>query len=73
MTSLKLALAALLVGSSLAPAFADNDQEGRLVPVEQATRVVAPVQEGRQAAPIAKPQSITDGERYVIDRNDAYN
>ena len=71
MTTLKLTLAALVLGSALTPALADGGSEGRLVPIDQATRVAAPVQEGRQAAPIVTTAPLTDGERLVIERNRA--
>ena len=71
MTTLKLsaAAAALLVVGSVAPAFADHaDANGRLVPVGQ--QQTAPVvTEGRQAAPVVSSGTITDAQRFVIDRS----
>ena len=69
MTSLKLTLAALVLGSALSPALADTNVEGRLVPAAQAAQAAAPLQEGRQAAPITTTAPLSDGERLVIERN----
>jgi len=70
MKTLSLSLAALVLGTSLSSAFADQPSpEGRLVPAAEATRVAsAPIVEGRQAAPIVGAH-LSDAERLVIERN----
>lgn len=77
MTFAKLSFAALVLGASLTPAFAEGGEH-----IQSSTSVYlqslgqsngAPVVEGRQAAPISAPATLTDAERYVIVHNSASN
>ena len=61
MKTLRTLLAVIALGTSLAPAFAEED-------ASRAAVVVTPVIEGRQSAPIAAP-TLTTVDQLIIDRN----
>lgn len=74
MTTTKLTFAALFLGASLVPAFANTDDQSQsprdaYLASLAAAPVQKPVVEGRQATPIHATVTETAAERYVEQRN----